>query len=486
MNKYVIFYIIGWILNIEAAFMLLPSICAIIYKEKSIFAFLITIVICLFIGIPLSLRKPKNRVFFAKEGFLIVALAWIVISIMGALPFYISGQIPSYVDALFEIISGFTTTGSSILTDIEAMDYCMLFWRSFAHWIGGMGVLVFLLAIFPMTDGESIHIMRAESPGPSVEKIVPKMRTTAILLYKIYLGMTLLQIVLLLLGGMPLFDALTITFGTAGTGGFAIKNTSIIPYTRYQQAVVTIFMFLFGVNFNIYYLILLRKFKESLKNEELKWYITIVTSAIILISLNIGGIKGFFKSIHHAAFQVSSIITTTGYATVDFNYWPTFSKVILVILMFIGACAGSTGGGIKVSRIVILLKSVRHEISYLTQKRSVKILRINGKKISNETARSVNLYFVAYMFIFTVSLLIISLDNHDFTTSFTAVASTLNNIGPGLEAIGPMGNFSNFSNLSKFVMMFDMLAGRLEIFPVLLPISLGISKIKGHKLTLPR
>lgn len=486
MNKSIIFYIIGWILNIEAAFMLLPSICALIYGETSGFAFLITMAICLVIGIPLSLRKPKSKVFFAKEGFIAVALSWIVLSIMGALPFFISGQIPSYVDALFEVISGFTTTGSSILTDVEALDHGMLFWRSFTHWIGGMGVLVFLLAIVPMTGGESIHIMRAESPGPSVEKMVPRMRATALLLYKIYIGMTILQIVLLLIGRMPLFDALTLTFGTAGTGGFGIKNTSIMSYTRYQQTVITIFMFLFGINFNVYYLFLLRKFKDAIKSEELKCYIAIVASAIILISLNIAGAKGFFSNIHDAAFQVSSIITTTGYSTVDFNYWPTFSKVILVTLMFIGACAGSTGGGMKVSRIVLLFKSVKNEISYLMHKRSVKVLKLDGKKVSNDTLRSTNIFFIAYIFIFAVSVLIVSLDNHDFTSSFTAVAATLNNIGPGLEVVGPMGNFSDFSNLSKFVMMFDMLTGRLEIFPMLLLISIIKNKIMSHKLTLSR
>ena len=486
MNKSIIFYIIGWILNIEAALMIFPAICALIYGEKSGFAFLITIAACLLIGLPLSLRKPKSRIFFAKEGYITVALCWMSLSIMGALPFFISGQIPNYIDALFEIISGFTTTGSSILTDVEAMDYGMLLWRSLTHWIGGMGVLVFLLAIIPMSGGESIHFMRAESPGPSVEKMVPRIRATALLLYKIYLGMTLLQIVLLLIGGMPLFDALTITFGTAGTGGFAIKNTGIADYTRYQQTVITIFMFLFGINFNVYYLLLLRKFKDAFKSEELKWYVSIVAASIFLISLNTGGPKGFLAAIHPAAFQVSSIITTTGFATVDFNYWPTFSKVILVILMFIGACAGSTGGGMKVSRIVILIKTVRHEVSSLMHKRSVRVLKIDGKKIENETIRSIHVFFVAYILIFAASLLIVSLDNQDFTTSFTAVAATLNNIGPGLETVGPMGNFSAFSNLTKTVLMFDMLAGRLEIFPMLALINLVKSKIMSHKITLTR
>lgn len=488
MNKSIIFYIIGWILNIEAAIMVLPSICSLIYGEQSGYAFLITMAICLVIGIPLSLRKPKKKVFFAKEGLITVALCWIIISIMGALPFYISGQIPSYVDALFEIISGFTTTGSSILTNIEGMDRGMLFWRSFSHWIGGMGVLVFLLAIVPMAGGESIHIMRAESPGPSVEKMVPRMRSTALLLYKIYIGMTIIQIVLLLIGRMPLFDALTLTFGTAGTGGFAIKNNSLVPYTHYQQAVITIFMFLFGVNFNFYYLLLFKKFKEAIKSEEVRWYtiIVVVSSLLIAININTGGPKNFFESFHHAAFQVSSIITTTGYASLDFNFWPTFSRCILVVLMFIGACAGSTGGGLKVSRIVILFKTIKNELSYLMHKRSVKVIKMDGKKLAADTLRSINVFFAAYLIIFAVSFLIVSLDNFDFTSTFTAVATTLNNVGPGLEVVGPMGNFSEFSNLSKFVMMFDMLTGRLEVFPMLLLFSVGKEKIMSHKLTLAK
>ncbi len=468
MNRRFILHILGWILNFEAAFMILPLIVAIIYGEKSGYAFLITIGICLLIGIPLAVIKPKNRAFYAKEGFVSVALGWVMLSFMGSLPFFISGEIPHFVDALFEIISGFTTTGSSILSDVEALDYCMLFWRSFTHWIGGMGVLVFILAILPLAKGESIHIMRAESPGPSVEKLVPRMRTTASLLYTIYIGMTIVQIILLLIGRMPLFDALTLTFGSAGTGGFAIKNTNLVSYSPYLQNVITVFMFLFGVNFNFYYLILLRKTKDAFKMEEVKGYFLIVISAIILIAFNTGGLKGFFGAIHHAAFQVSSIITTTGYATLDFNYWPTFSKAILVILMFIGACAGSTGGGIKVSRIIVLFKTIGKEMAYLLHKRSVKVLKFSGKKQENEMVRSISVFFITYMFIFAVSFLIISLDNFDFTTTFTATATTLNNVGPGLEIVGPMGNFGGFSDLSKLVMIFNMLVGRLEIFPILL------------------
>ncbi len=476
MNKSIILHILGWILNFEAAFMGLPVIVAIIYGEKSGFAFLITIGICLLFGIPLSIKKPKNRVFFAKEGFISVAIGWIVLSFMGSLPFFISHEIPHFVDALFEVISGFTTTGSSILIDVEALDYCMLFWRSFTHWIGGMGVLVFILAILPLARGESMHIMRAESTGPSVEKLVPRMRTSATLLYGIYIGMTLLEIILLLAGKMPLFDALTLSFGSAGTGGFAIKSTSIMSYSPYLQSVITVFMFLFGINFNFYYLILLRKAKDAIKMEEVKWYFIIVASAIILISLNTGGFKGFFGAIHHSAFQVSSIITTTGYATLDFNYWPTFSKTVLVLLMFIGACAGSTGGGMKVSRILVLFKTIGKEMSYLIHKRSVKVLKLSDKRIDNDSVRSINVFFVTYMIIFSASFLIISLDNFDFTSTFTAVAATLNNIGPGLDAVGPMGNFGSFSDLSKFVMMFNMLAGRLEIFPMLLLFSPGTWK----------
>ena len=468
MNRSIILHILGWIMSFEAAFMVLPIIVAMVYGEKSGYAFLITIGICLLIGLPLIFRKPKNRVFYAKEGFVSVALGWIILSFMGSLPFYISGQIPNFFDALFETISGFSTTGSSILSDVEALDYCMLFWRSFTHWIGGMGVLVFILAILPLARGESMHIMRAESPGPSVEKLVPRMRTSASLLYGIYIGMTVLQILLLLAGRMPIFDALTLTFGSAGTGGFAIKNTNIMSYSPYLQGVITVFMFLFGVNFNFYYFILLRKVKDAIKMEEVRWYFVIVVIAVCLISLNTGGFGGFLGAIHHSAFQVSSIITTTGYATLDFNYWPSFSKTILVLLMFIGACAGSTGGGIKVSRIIVLFKTIGKEMSYLVHRRSVKVLKLNGKKLEKENIHSINVFFVTYMVLFAASFLLISLDNFDITTTFTATLATLGNIGPGLGVVGPMGNFGEFSILSKLVMMFNMLAGRLEIFPILL------------------
>ena len=468
MNKSIILHFIGWILVVEAIFMSSSLIVALIYRESSGFAFLITIGICLLIGIPLVIKKPKSTHFFAKEGFVTVALGWVVLSLFGALPFFISREIPHYYDALFEIVSGFTTTGSSILSDVEALSYCMLFWRSLSHWIGGMGVLVFVLAILPKAGGDSIHVMRAESPGPSVEKMVPRIRSTSKKLYTIYLAMTIIMIIILLIGKTPLFDALTLTFGSAGTGGFSIKNSGLADYSYFQQTVITIGMFLFGVNFNFYYLLLIGKFKSAFKIEEVRWYFIIFSSSIILISLNIGGLKGPFSAFHSSAFQVSSIMTTTGYATVDFNQWPTFSKTILIILMYIGACAGSTGGGLKVSRIVILFKTIGKELSYLIHKRSVKVLKFEGKKIEHETMRSINIYLVAYLFIFTFSLLIISLDNFDFTSTFTAVTATINNIGPGLNVVGPMGNFGGFSVLSKLVMIFDMLVGRLEIFPLLL------------------
>ncbi len=468
MNKSIILHIIGWILTVEAALLTLPALIALIYQERSGFSFLITMGLCLLLGLPLLLRKQKSSLFFSKEGFISVALGWIVLSIMGSLPFYLSGEIPNFVDALFEVISGFTTTGASILKDVEALSKCMLFWRSFTHWIGGMGILVFILAILPMTGGERMHILRAESPGPSISKLTPRMKTSAILLYAIYLGMTFLQIILLLFSHMPVFDAVTISLGTAGTGGFAVRNSGMADYTFCQQWIITIFMFLFGVNFNLYYLLLFRRFKVAFKSEELRSYVLIVLTAILLIAYNLGGIKNFLSSLEPAAFQVSSVITTTGYATVDFNTWPTFSQFILMFLMFIGACAGSTGGGMKISRIVILVKTLGKELSYLVHKRSIKILKFDGNRIEHEVLRSINVFFAAYMFIFSISVLLVSTDNFDLTTSFTSVVATLNNIGPGFGAVGPMGNYASFSVLSKFVMMFDMLAGRLEVFPLLL------------------
>ena len=470
MNYSMIVYIIGWILAVEAALMVPSGVVAIIYGETVGWVFAATIALCLALGLPLIRRTPKNRVFYLKEGSVTVAASWIIMSIMGAVPFVLSGAIPHPVDALFETVSGFTTTGSSILASVEELPYCILFWRSFTHWIGGMGVLVFLLCLLPLTgSGYSMNLMRAESPGPAVSKLVPKVRETAKMLYGLYIFLTLLQLGLLLLGRMPLFDALCITFGSAGTGGFAIKNDSMGSYTIYQQAVTTIFMILFGVNFNVYFLFYMRKPKEAFRCEEARWYLAIIAASTLIITFFIrDSFENLALAFHHAAFQVGTIITTTGFATVDFNLWPAVPRTILVTLMLIGACAGSTGGGIKVSRIVILFKSVLLEMRRNLHPNVIQKVKFEGHVMERTTLRSVMIFFAAYAFIFAVSTLLIAVDNYDLTTNFTAVAATLNNIGPGLELVGPTQNFGHFSTFSKLVLTFDMLAGRLEIFPLLL------------------
>ena len=469
MNYGIITYIIGWVLNFEALFMAPACLVAVVYQEKEGFSLFAVMLLCLVLGVLLTRKKRGGKSMYAREGFVAVALCWIVLSAFGALPFVIAGSIPSYIDALFEVVSGFTTTGSSILPEVESMPHCLLFWRSFTHWIGGMGVLVFLMAILPLTGGSSMYLMKAESPGPSVGKLVPKVKSTAMLLYKMYLGLSILQLVFLLLGGMPLFDSITTMFGTAGTGGFGIKNDSIGGYSTYIQVVVTVFMILFGVNFNIYYLLLKRRFKEAAKSAEVRIYFAIILCSIILITINISGMfPSVWKALQQSAFQVGSIITTTGFATTDFDLWPSFSKTILVLLMFIGACAGSTGGGIKVSRIVILFKSILKELDVIVHPHNVKKLKMDGRIVEHSVVRSVNVFLVSYLFIFAISVLLISLDNFDFTTNFTAVAATINNIGPGLEMVGPTQNFGMFSNFSKIVLTFDMLVGRLELFPLLI------------------
>ena len=470
MNYGSIRYIIGCILKVEALLMLLPMAVAVIYRERSGLAFVVCALLCLGIGTLLSLKKPKKATYYAKEGYISVALGWIVMSIMGCLPFVFSGEIPSFIDAVFEIISGFTTTGASILPDVEAMSRCMLLWRSFSHWVGGMGVLVFILAILPLAGGEhNLQLMKAESPGPSVSKLLPKLRATAIMLYKIYLGMTIVMFILLLIGRMPVFDALCITFGTAGTGGFGVLNSSMGSYSPYLQVVTTVFMMLFGVNFSFYFLILYRKAKDAFSMEEVRWYFAIYFGAVFLMTASLtaqGG--GILHNFHHAAFQAASVMTTTGYSTTDFNLWPSFSKTILLTLMFIGACAGSTGGGIKVSRVVIYLKSVKKEMAALIHPRSVKVTKLEGKVVDDTMLRSVFAFLSAYFVIFVISLLVVSLDGFDLETNFSAVAATFNNIGPGLGAVGPVSNFSAYSVLSKLVLSLDMLIGRLEIFPILL------------------
>ena len=469
MNYSIIVYIIGNILKLMSVFMVLPGVTAIIYREKAGFAFLITMAVCLLIGLPLTRKKPTKKAFYTKEGFVTVALSWIILSIAGSLPFLFSGSIAHPIDALFKTVSGFTTTGASILSSVEDLPRCVLIWRSFTHWIGGMGVLVFMLTLLPLTGGYHMNLMKAESPGPSVSKLVPKVQSTAKILYLIYFGLTVLQMIFLLLGKMPLFDTLCTAFGTAGTGGFGIKNDSIAGYSTYIQVVVTVFMILFGVNFNVYFLILTKKFAQAFKTEEVRYYFGIIAAAILIITFNVRHMFGSIgEAFQQVSFQVGSIITTTGFATTDFNLWPQVSRTIMVLLMFVGACAGSTGGGIKVSRFVILCKTVRKELHLYLHPNAVKKVKMDQKAIPHEVVRSTNIFMVVYVLIFTASVFLIAFDNFDLTTNFTAVAATLNNIGPGLELVGPVENFSIFSYFSKCVLIFDMLAGRLEIFPLLL------------------
>ena len=473
MNYKIIRHILGWVLRIEGVAMLLPLICAFVYKEYSCVAtFALCILLCIVSGVAMSFKRPEKRSMYAKEGFVTVGFSWIIMSLFGALPFVISGCIPGYADALFETVSGFTTTGASILTDVEALPKSMLFWRSLTHWIGGMGVLVFLVALLPLSGSNNMYLIRAESPGPTVGKLVPKIKTTAKILYLIYIGITVLQTLLLLAGGMDWFEALTHTFGTVGTGGFGIKNSSMADYSPYLQVVITVFMIICGVDFSVYHLILMGKSKLIWKNDEFKGYLGIIAVSVALVSINcLGMYDSVADTIRHAAFQVGSIITTTGFSTTDFDKWPQFSKTILVILMFIGACAGSTGGGIKVSRVIVLLKSIVKEIRICAHPKTTLKIKMSDRVIEHETLRAINVFIMAYVGIFTLSLLTISIDNFDFTTNFTAVAATINNIGPGLAGVGPMSNFSEYSILSKLILTFDMLAGRLEIFPLLMVFS---------------
>jgi len=473
MNYKIIRHILSKVLLIEAISMLFSLICAFVYKEaKLIPVWVISIGICLAAGFLISKKSPANKAFYAKEGFVAVALSWIFLGVFGALPFYLSGHISSFVDALFETTSGFTTTGASILTDVEALPKSLLFWRSFTHWIGGMGVLVFLVAILPLSGGDNFFLIKAESPGPSVSKLVPRVKHTAKILYEIYIVLTFIQIILLLLGGMEIFDAITLSFGTAGTGGFGIKNTSIADYSSYSQVVITVFMFIFGVDFSLYHLLLMRKPGYLLKSDEFRTYLIIVFSSILLICLNCMHLfSSFWETLKHSAFQVVSIITTTGYATTDYDKWPEFSKSIILLLTFIGACAGSTGGGFKVSRIVILLKSIAKEIRVSVHPKSTVKLKMNGRPIEHETVRAVNVFMASYIAIFIVSIILLSINGKDFTTTFTSVLTALGNVGPGLAGVGPTQNFSSYSAFSKLILSLDMLIGRLEIFPILILLS---------------
>lgn len=474
MNRRMVLYMVGSVVKIEALLLLLPLITSLIYGEKnSVTAFLLSIIAALVVGFAMTLlARPGSKVIYAKEGFVTVALAWVFLSLVGALPFVISGEIPSFVDAFFETVSGFTTTGASILTDIEAMSKGMLFWRSFTHWVGGMGVLVFVMAIIPSFSDRSIHLLRAEVPGPVVGKLVPKLRQTARILYIIYIALTLIEIILLLIGKMPLYDSIVHAFGTAGTGGFGIKGDSIGSYNSYLQWIITVFMLLFGVNFNLYYFIIMGKIKTALKSTELWVYLGLVMGSTALITINIlPFFESFSSSLKHAAFQVASIITTTGYATTDFDKWPVFSKTILLLLMFIGACAGSTGGGIKVSRVVMLIKNCKRELQRMLHPRSVAVVRFEGKRVDNTTINAVSSYLAIYTLFFCLIVFIIGIENFDLETNISAVAACFNNIGPGFGRVGAAMNYSEFSGLSKIVLSIAMLLGRLEIYPIILTLS---------------
>lgn len=473
MNKKMIIYILAKMVGVEGLVLLLPAIVSLIYREKSVFCFLIVSAVLLLIYFLMGRKVPKNKRIYAKDGLVIVGAAWILWSLFGAVPFYISGSIPNYLDAFFETVSGFTTTGSTILTDIEVLPMGMSFWRSLTHWIGGMGVLVFVMVLTSLDDDDSMHLMRAEVPGPEADKLVPKARYTARILYAMYFVLTAAEVIFLMFGGMNFFDALLHAFSTAGTGGFSNKNSSVAHYdSAYIDGVITVFMILFGVNFNLYFLLRLRNWKEALKNEELHAYLGIIAGSIAIISLNIVGMYGnILHAFRYASFQVASIITTTGFCTANYNLWPELSKTILLCLMIIGACAGSTGGGIKVSRLLIMLKSIKKQVKNMLHPKAITIVKVNGKRINESTMKGVYIYFICYIMITMVSVLLVSINNFDFATTFSSVLTTLNNVGPGISQIGPVENFYKFSALSKIVFCMDMLLGRLEIFPYLLLLS---------------
>ena len=464
-----IIYILGKMLGVEGALLLIPAVVSLIYGEKTGISFLAVAAVLGVIYLVLGRRKPKNNRIYGKEGFAVVGLAWVLWSLFGALPFVISGTVPNYVDAFFETVSGFTTTGSTILQEIESLPRGINFWRCFTHWIGGMGVLVFVMMVTSLDDENAMPLMRAEVPGPEADKLVPKARSTARILYQMYFALTAVEVVLLMFGGMNLYDALVHSFSTAGTGGFSNRNSSVAFYdSAYIDGVITVFMILFGINFNLYFLLLLKNWKSALKNEELRAYLGIIAAAIAIITVNILNIyENVFHAFRYAAFQVASVITTTGFYTADYELWPELSKVVLLTVMFIGACAGSTGGGIKVCRFVILCKSIRQEIRKILHPNVVTMVKINGKKVNNDTMKGINTFFAAYIFILVISVLIVAIDNFDFATSFSGVLTTINNVGPGISKVGPVENFHMFSPLSKLVFCFDMLVGRLEIFPYL-------------------
>lgn len=472
MNFSMIIYVLGWVLKLEAGIMILPIICALIYQEFwAVQALAVSAVLSLVIGTLATIKGPKRTDYYAREGFVICALSWIVMSMIGALPFYLTGTIPSYIDAVFEIVSGFTTTGASILSEVEHLGKGLLFWRSFSHWVGGMGVLVLVLTILPLGGGYNMMIMKAESPGPDVSKIVPRVADTAKALYKIYAALTILWIVLFLLSGMSIYDSICIAFGSAGTGGFAVRNSGMADYSMLSQFLISVSMIMFGVNFNVYYLMQKRKFKDAFQCEEARVYLGIIAFSTFFFAINIVKMYGgdFLYALHHSFFTVGSIITTTGYSTLDFATWPQASQMLILFLMFTGACAGSTGGGFKISRLIIMVKEIGKELLVLVHPEAVKHIRLENKSLEHNVVRSVNCYLIMYVVIFMVSVFLIACaDNFDFTTNFSAVAATFNNIGPGLAAVGPTCNFGAYSDFSKIVLTFDMLAGRLEILPMML------------------
>jgi len=473
MNYKMIGRFLGQITALEAVFMLPAMVISLCRGETdALFGFLVTLGVLILVSLGLLLScRSAGQLFGAKEGLVCVGLSWVILSLLGCLPFWLSREIPRFIDAFFETVSGFTTTGSSILSDVEALSGGLLYWRSFTHWVGGMGVLVFLLAVSPGGKGDrgfTMHLMRAESPGPEVGKLVPKMRQTAMILYLIYIAMTALTFVLLLLGGMNVLDAVCTAFGTAGTGGFGVKNDSIASYSPYIQNVCTVFMFLFGINFSCYYLLILRQVRSVFRDEELRLYFGVAALSILLIVLNIRPMYGSLgETVRHAAFQVSSVMTTTGFATTDFDLWPSFSKGILLALMLVGACAGSTGGGLKYARVLLLLKNLRRNIHRTLNPGKVELVRSNGRITDERVLTNTDAYLAAYTIIIVVSFLVVSLDGFSTATNISAVIACFNNIGPGLESVGPTCNFGLFSDLSKLVLIMDMLAGRLEIFPIL-------------------
>lgn len=471
MNKRSIIYILGWVLIVEAVAMQIGTITSLIYGEKEAWYFVLTGVVSAILGVlAIKVKKPKNMVLYQKAGFASTALSWILLSFVGCMPFWLSGEIPSFIDAFYETVSGITTTGATILNDVEALSKGMLMWRSFLHWLGGMGVIVFLLAIIPKLGGQqNIFLMKAESPGPIIGKAVPRMRNYATMLYGIYIILTALEFILLLFGGLNVFEAINTSFSTAGTGGFGIYNSNAAAFDSYYvQTVIAVFMLLFGINFSVYLCFIARKFKQSLKFEELWIYLGIVAVSTAIIAFNISSIYKPYDAFHQSFFYVTSIISTTGFGLTDVNKWPELSKTVIIILTFIGASAGSTGGGFKISRIILLFKEVRKEFSLLVHPRNVKLVKMDGKAVNHDIMRTTSMYLVLYIGVFAISFLLVSIDNMDFTTSFTAVAANLNNTGPGLGAVGPVGNYADFSILSKIVFIFDMLAGRLEIYPLLL------------------